>query len=81
MKIHPMARAAYIFYINEIRPLMARMEEVNAWAGQPVAAFREYDIAEKKDDGRPVKGRVSNPPAATVKPAPAARANIGEAKF
>jgi PBSX family phage portal protein len=49
------ARAAYIFYMNEIRPLMARMEEVNAWAGQPVVVFREYDIAEKKDDGRPMK--------------------------
>ncbi|GHU29425.1 hypothetical protein AGMMS50256_14290 [Betaproteobacteria bacterium] len=38
------SKAAWIFYMNEIRPLIARMLEINEWAGDGVVSFREYEI-------------------------------------
>jgi PBSX family phage portal protein len=38
------SKAAWIFYINEIRPLMATFQEVNAWIGKEIITFSPYDI-------------------------------------
>ncbi|MCC2602763.1 phage portal protein [Sphingopyxis yananensis] len=37
--------AAEIFFQNEIEPLMARMAEVNDWAGDSIIAFAPYQVS------------------------------------
>ncbi|GHU28662.1 portal protein [Betaproteobacteria bacterium] len=50
------SKAAYVFFMNEIRPLMAMLEEVNAWAGDRVITFLPYEILpEAKKEERPMK--------------------------
>jgi PBSX family phage portal protein len=49
------SRAAWIFYMNEIRPLTTRMQEVNDWVGDKVVDFREYDIIIEPENDRPMK--------------------------
>ncbi len=38
-------KAAGVFYENEIRPLMMRLQEVNDWLGEEVVQFGEYALA------------------------------------
>lgn len=38
-------KAAGVFYENEIRPLMMRLQEVNDWLGEEVIQFGEYALA------------------------------------
>ncbi|OHX10301.1 phage portal protein [Chromobacterium sphagni] len=38
-------KAASVFYENEIKPLMMRLEEVNEWAGEKVIQFGPYALA------------------------------------
>ncbi|MDR1349375.1 MAG: phage portal protein [Zoogloeaceae bacterium] len=37
-------KSAWVFYMNEIRPLMALMQEINTWVEDEVVTFRPYDI-------------------------------------
>ena len=35
------------FYVNEIMPLQARLQEINDWLGVEVISFIEYKLLEK----------------------------------
>jgi PBSX family phage portal protein len=37
-------KAALIFFLNEIQPLLARLEAINDWAGERVVSFSPYPI-------------------------------------
>lgn len=39
------AKAAQVFNVNEILPLMARFKELNQWLGVEVIRFKEYELA------------------------------------
>lgn len=43
-------KAALIFYVNEIQPLLARLEAVNEWAGEPIVNFSPYPITPKAEE-------------------------------
>ncbi|MBN6079881.1 phage portal protein [Aggregatibacter actinomycetemcomitans] len=40
-------KAAQVFYVNEIMPLQARLEELNQWLGMDVVRFQEYKLLDK----------------------------------
>lgn len=40
-------KAAQVFYVNEIIPLQARLQEINDWLGVDVVTFSEYKLLEK----------------------------------
>jgi hypothetical protein len=35
-------KAAAVFFVNEIQPLMTAFEALNAWIGEEVVAFEDY---------------------------------------
>ena len=41
-------KAAQVFYVNEIMPLQARLQEINDWLGVDVITFTEYKLLEKQ---------------------------------
>jgi PBSX family phage portal protein len=40
-------KAAMVFAVNELYPLMERLKELNNWIGEEVIAFKEYDLAKQ----------------------------------
>lgn len=48
-------KAAKVFAANEIKPLQARLAEVNAWIGEEVVRFREYDLAKDAPAPEPIR--------------------------
>lgn len=43
----PVADAARVFVVNELKPLQIRMAQLNTWAGEEVMRFNPYELAEK----------------------------------
>lgn len=42
-------KAARVFAINELPPLQRRMQEINAWAGEEIVRFKDYELAGKAE--------------------------------
>ena len=42
----PVKDAANVFVRNELRPLQTRFKELNAWGGEAVVEFDEYELGE-----------------------------------
>lgn len=43
------AKAAEVFFINEIQPLQERLKELNEWLGEEVITFKEYDLLKESE--------------------------------
>ncbi len=44
------AKAAEVFFINEIQPLQERLLELNEWLGEDIIQLKEYELLKEKDD-------------------------------
>ena len=41
-------KAGRVFFINEIKPLQQRLEEINYWLGRKVITFEQYELLDDK---------------------------------
>ena len=48
--------AAKVFAANELKPLMARFQQLNEWMGQEVVTFDPYEVASLADNGTSAAG-------------------------